>query len=292
MCDLLLQHVPGEFCTYVELFCGGGAFFYRLHDEGRLRRFAWPPRDPKNRVLLEDTDDAGLDRARGPSAFLCDGNVELMTTYKVVRDDPEGLLDALLTFYRTAAGRISPFYGWLRDRMEPANDVETAARMLFLNKHCFNGLYRVNADGRFNVPFAADSENRRPDPAKILASSQALQRVQLHPGYFLDGVIAGIPRRGDLVYADPPYDGTFDQYVSKKTMPFGDAERVHLRDHLTRFVENGVHVLLSEADTPRVRELYSKRPFVLHTVETTQTVSCTAEGRKKRADLIVVGKLR
>ena len=163
----LLKHVPGRLRRYHEPFVGGGALF-----------FAVAPR----------------------RATLSDANGELVHCWRQVRDDVHGVLDALAghVYERSrfeAVRALDPL------RLGPA---ERAARFIYLNKTCFNGLWRVNRAGRFNVPFGRYRNPTFHDPGLLLRASQALRGMQILRAPFEISLERALP--GDFVYLDPPYD--------------------------------------------------------------------------------------
>lgn len=212
----ITRRLPDHSWMHAEPFVGGGAVFFALASAGRVT-----------------------------NAILADANRELIETYKVVRDDVERLISVLR--YHQARHSESYYYE-LRDE-KPTADVETAARFLYLNRAGYNGLYRVNREGRFNVPWGKrarvdfDEENLR-------ACSRVLQGANLIWSPFTRS--AFVP--GATVYYDPPYLGRFAGYTAT---PFSRDDHVTLARHAETLALNGVAVLVSNADTPEVRELYA-----------------------------------
>src|SRR5229473_1449448 len=163
----LLKHIPARLRGYHEPFVGGGALFFAV----RPRR-----------------------------AVLADNNAELIHCYQQVRDDVYGVLDALA---RHVYQR--PHFEAVR-ALEPLRlpAAARAARFIFLNKTCFNGLWRVNRAGRFNVPFGRYKNPRFADPASLITASHALRGVEIRHSPFEEALAMAAP--GDFVYLDPPYD--------------------------------------------------------------------------------------
>src|SRR5205814_2284857 len=163
----LLKHVPPRLRRYHEPFVGGGALF-----------FATAPR----------------------RAVLSDSNAELIHCWQQVRDDVYGVLDALAehVYERSHFERVRALDPL---RLAPT---DRAARFIYLNKTCFNGLWRVNRSGRFNVPFGRYKNPRFADPSTLIAASHALRGVEIRCAPFEDALAKAAP--GDFVYLDPPYD--------------------------------------------------------------------------------------
>lgn len=221
----LLAHVPPKFGTYYEPFVGGGALFFALAH---------------------------------PRAVLCDANLRLIRTYRAVRDDVETLI-ALLK--GCAARHSTDFYYETRAVNPDAfnHDVEVAAWFIYLNRTCFNGLYRVNSKGVFNVPIGRYENPQICDEERLRACSRALAHAEIEWTDFRE--LAGRPLQGDFVYCDPPYaplSATAD-FASYTADGFGGKDQADLRDLAGVLKRRGVHVLLSNSSAPLIRELYKDR---------------------------------
>ena len=249
----LLELVPARVSgTYREPFIGGGAVFFALAAEGRIRR-----------------------------AVLSDVNRELIDAYTSVRDQPEELISAL----REHRNEKAHYYRVRATEVERLSPLERAARFIFLNRCGYNGLYRVNASGKFNVPFGRYANPTICDARNLRAASRALQEVELRCGDF-DGVSeAG---KNDFVYFDPPYvpltrTASFTSYASGG---FGQSEQERLRDLALRLKKRGVRVLLSNSATPIVHELYGKG-FETKPVHARRMVNCRPSGRGGVRELLI-----
>jgi DNA adenine methylase len=182
-----------------------------------------------------------------------------------------------------------PHYYQIRDRFNRGPDDsgvhadEYAAMFIYLNKTCFNGLYRVNRKGAFNVPFGRYKNPRIVDQDGLLAASAALQHVDLDVCTYTLPVY----RTGDFVYLDPPYvpvslTASFTAYTQGG---FSEADQVRLRDVFTDLDWHGCKVMLSNSDTPFVRDLY--RDWQIEVVQAARAINCNAEGRGKVGELVV-----
>ena len=243
----IAQVVPDNIGVYWEPFAGGGAVFFGLGERVR-------------------------------SARLSDVNGELAIAYQIVKEQPEELIASLQKhagnhqdkkyFYRVRAGGYS-------------NDpVEVAARLIYLNKTCFNGLYRVNKKGQFNVPRGNYTNPNICDADGIRSASKALKKAAIQFGDFGDIQ----PSEGDLVYCDPPYDGTFANYSPGG---FGDEEQRRLRMAAQQWHENGVKVIISNADTQLIRNLYGGPPFTIRQVSSPRPINSNGEDRGPTPELII-----
>ena len=190
-------------------------------------------------------------------AILSDTNEDLVLTYQVVKNDVEALIGQLWQHKRKHEERAGQtyedgktYYLRVRDAV-PATPVEIAARFVYLNKTCYNGLYRVNSKGKFNVP---EGGYKNPDICnadRLREASKALENANISVGDFANVVQ---PNRNDLVYCDPPYDGVFTGYQASG---FGGNDQERLRNAANAWMRSGARVVLSNADTPAMRMLYS-----------------------------------
>jgi DNA adenine methylase len=240
--------LPTSFERYFEPFLGGGAVFFSL----------------------------------APSkAVLSDVNCELVDCYRAIRDSVDDVIEAL------GAHRYEKEHYYEVRSLDPASLAlpERAARTVFLNRSGYNGLYRVNQSGAFNVPFGRYSNPRLCDPANLRACSRALEGVEVFSGEFTDGVKGA--RRGDFVYFDPPYVpvSTTANFTSYAAGQFGWAEQQRLADLFARLAHRGVLVMLSNSDTPAVRELY--RAYRIDRVVAARSVNSNPERRGKVAEVVV-----
>nr|VFJ62603.1 MAG: DNA adenine methylase [Candidatus Kentron sp. FM]VFJ63060.1 MAG: DNA adenine methylase [Candidatus Kentron sp. FM]VFK14322.1 MAG: DNA adenine methylase [Candidatus Kentron sp. FM] len=248
----IIARLPKSFGTYYEPFVGGGAVFFAL--AGRI-----------GKVVLSDT------------------NVELMLAYEVIRDTPEALMEQL-DIHQKAHGREGYYYRVRKERNAAwhggfADRLVAAARFIYLNKTGYNGLYRVNSRGEFNVP-----EGRYKDPAiynreNILAISKMLKNVTLETRDFADLD----PEPGDFIYCDPPYDDTFNSYAAGG---FGEAGQKRLKDCMDSWREKGCYVLLSNSDTSLIRALYAD--YRIEEVAAPRAINSKADGRGMTTELLVM----
>jgi DNA adenine methylase len=248
----ILKHAPATFGAYHEPFVGAGALFFALQP-----RVAW----------------------------LGDANAELISTYRVIRSHSAQLILCMRANY-AGANNEADFY---RIRAEAwATDVEIAARMIYLNKTCFNGLYRVNKAGRFNAPYGRYPKPTICDEDNLLACSDALKGANVHREDFTEVERRAVP--GDFVYFDPPYvpltkTSNFDAYTAGG---FGMERQTELRDLAIRLKDRGVHVLLSNSASPAVEDLYGK-DFALTPVAARRSVNSKGAGRGAIAEYLIQG---
>lgn len=221
----LEPHFPKVYSAYFEPFLGGGAVFFRL---------------------------------RPPQAVLSDSNPELIAAFVAVRNRPIELMEAL----DRHAERTNRTYYYEIRRQQPTklSPVDRAARMIFLNKTCFNGLYRVNSRGEFNVPYGLDYyPGKTPilyERESLLEASRLLKSARLLVKDYQSAVKAA--GKGDFVYFDPPYHplSPTSGFTSYTKEVFGDPEQRGLAETVRNLHGRGCKVMLSNSPTHLVRSLY------------------------------------
>ena len=243
----LLRLVPSHIDTYYEPFLGGGALFFAL--AGRIER-----------------------------AILSDTNEELILTYLAVQNHVEELIQKLKAH---AAKHHDPDYYYSVREKQPRSELGSAARLIYLNRTCYNGLYRVNRKGKFNVPRGSYTNPTICDASRLRQASEALRKAKIELGSFEKRVV---PRRGDFIYCDPPYDGTFTDYQAGG---FQAEDQRLLRDCARDWQAKGAEVMLSNANTPRIRRLYQGKDFVLRETQALRSISARANGRGMETELII-----
>lgn len=241
MLDKLRPLVPSNFNKYIEPFIGGGALFFSLM--------------PKN-------------------AIIADLNPELINLYTVIKKDVESLINALKDmkndeefFYATRA--IDP---------STLSEVEKAARTIFLNRTCFNGLYRVNRKGQFNVPYGKYKNPKICDEDNLKAASMALQNAEIILGDYKD-VLQEYAAPGDFIFLDPPYlpvskYSDFKRYTKEQ---FYEEDQIELGNEVKRLHELGCHVVLTNSNHPLVHELYDEYKISVH--QTRRNINSNASKR-------------
>lgn len=248
----LLRHLPKTIATYHEPFVGGAALFFELVAQGRIRH-----------------------------AILSDANSALIDVYEAVRDDVEAVIGCL----REHKHDRDHYYTVRALRPKDLTPTERAARVIFLNRTCYNGLYRENRSGDFNVPFGRHSNPTICDASNLCAAARALQIAEIVRAPYHATLMRA--RAGDLVYFDPPYYpvSPTSNFTSYTNAPFGEREQIALRDTFAVLGRAGVSALLSNSDTPFIRELYEG--FPMSRVFARRAVNSKAGGRGKIAELLV-----
>jgi len=254
----LISRLPPKWNTYYEPFVGGGALLCELYNLGLLRR-----------------------------AVISDLNRELINFYRVVQSSPDKLADALCDD-RFKNDRAS--YLAIRDRFNairssPGRDIERAALFCYLNRHCYNGLWRVNQSGEFNVPFGRYKKPSMPTADQIAGFSRMLANVEIMDVDFAEAVKGA--RAFDFVYFDPPYQPVSKtSYFTGYTAGGFDAkDQARLAELCRRLRERGVYVMVSNSNMPEIRRLYEG--FEIEVVGANRSINSRASRRKGTAEVIM-----
>lgn len=259
------QLLPREISRYAEPFVGGGAVYFHLQNE------------------------VGLGHA-----LLADLNRDVVNVWQVVRDQPQALIEALRRHEATYLsgdedGRAAYFYS-VRERHPDDHEtgaVERAARMLFLNRTCFNGLWRENRSGHFNTPHGRYRRPRIAQADKLLAASAILQDTEIVRADFRQLPKLARAHDVDFVYLDPPYHpvsatSAFNAYSRGAFTALDQAELAQVCAELDAM---GVRFMLSNSDCDLVRKLY--RGFDVTTVQAPRAVNCKGDRRGSVAEVVV-----
>lgn len=253
---VIRELMPKTYNRYFEPFVGGGALFFDL-----------APKD----------------------AVINDFNAELINCYQQIKDNPQELIESLKVHQEYNS---KEYYLDLRsadrdERIDMMSEVQRAARILYMLRVDFNGLYRVNSKNQFNVPYGRYKNPKIVDEELISAISVYLNNNQLEikTGDFEKAVLDVQP--GDFVYFDPPYiplseTSAFTSYTHEG---FSYADQVRLRDAFKRLSDTGAYVMLSNSSSALVEELYND--FNIHYVEATRTNGAKSSSRGKISEIIV-----
>lgn len=253
---VIRELIPKTYNRYFEPFVGGGALFFDL-----------APKD----------------------AVINDFNAELINCYQQIKDNPQELIEILKVHQEYNS---KEYYLDLRsadrdERIDMMSEVQRAARILYMLRVNFNGLYRVNSKNQFNVPYGRYKNPKIVDEELISAISVYINNNQLEikVGDFEKAIVD--VRTGDFVYFDPPYiplseTSAFTSYTHEG---FSFADQVRLRDAFKRLSDTGAYVMLSNSSSDLVEELY--KDFNIHYVEATRTNGAKSSSRGKISEIIV-----
>lgn len=248
----LMKNLPDLFGTYYEPFVGGGALFFELSSRGKISK-----------------------------ALLSDINPSLIDVYLAVRDNVDQVIELLKQYRHEEA-----YYYQIRS-LDPGklSLAEKAARIIYLNKTCYNGLFRENRSGQFNVPFGHYKNPKICDEPNLRAVSRLIRPVEILCRHF--STIIAVAQPGDFVYFDPPYHpiSATANFTSYDRNGFGEKDQIKLRDIFTELTRKGIKAMLSNSDTPFIRGLYSD--YKISRVYASRPVSSKSSSRGKVAEVII-----
>ncbi|MEM7770983.1 MAG: DNA adenine methylase [Cyanobacteria bacterium P01_E01_bin.6] len=248
---VLPQYLPyfPEHTTYYEPFIGGGAiFFYLLPGQ----------------------------------AVLADINEELVNVYRCIRNDVEAMIEQLAVHQEN---HCKDYYYDVRSN-PGSHAIARAARFLYLNKTCFNGLYRENSKGQFNVPIGRYKKPTICDPSLLRAASCALKPVAIAHEPF-EAILGRAKTSSDFVYFDPPYFpiSATSNFTGYNRYSFTKDDQIRLRDAFVTLAERGVKVMLSNSDCLFIRELYEG--FNIRVIHAARAINSNAKRRGKITELLI-----
>lgn len=255
--DKLKEYIPEEFGTYYEPFVGGGALLFEL--------------SPKNAVIN-------------------DSNKELMNVFSCIKDEDKFIkMCNELNRYETV--HCEDFYYEIRNldrdkkKFTRLVDYKRAARTIYLNKACFNGLYRVNSRGEFNVPFGKKIKVNTYEGQNlgIIHAYLNFSNIKMLSTDFEEAVKDA--KKGDFIYFDPPYDSDTDTFNSYTEDGFNKDQQRRLADVYKELNDRGCYVMLSNHNTILVNELY--KDFNIHVIEAKRNINSNGKKRGKVEEVII-----
>jgi DNA adenine methylase len=255
--------LPSRFNRYFEPFLGGGAMFFHL---------------------LTHTNNMF-------TAYLSDANEELINAFLVVKNDVNTLIEILKMHNKEYQKNPKKYYYYLRDCSNPKKKVDRAAKFIMLNKTCFNGLYRVNKRGDFNVPIGnyknpliCDSVNLR-NVSFILGKSKA----KIEVADYKKILSSENYNEMDFIYLDPPYDPTSAtaKFTAYTDVGFKTNSQVELAGFFKRLHKKKCKILLSNANTPFIRTLYADFAKFSMEVKALRSINCVSTKRQGHKDLLI-----
>ena len=261
--EQILPLFPKKFNNYYEPFVGGGAVFFELFSRGVL----------KNKKVI-----------------LADINSELVNTYNVIKNNPFELITKLEE-YKEQHSKEFYYQTRVLDRKEDYNklsNLERATRFIYLNKTCFNGLYRVNKKGYFNTPIGSYKNPNIADRDVILSASEALQNVIIKHQSFKE--VLKEAKKDDLVYFDPPYYPLNDtsNFTSYDSNCFLEDEQFELFEVFDKLSDRGVKVVQSNSDTEFIKDLYKN--YDIKIVNANRFINSKSNRRGKITEVLIRSK--
>ena len=256
---ILNENLPKRFGEYYEPFLGGGALLFHVMSKH-------PHQD----------------------CSISDLNSDLVLTYTVIRDKVEDLIASLKKHAKSYEKDSKSYYYSVR-ASHPRSAIEKASRLLFLNRTCFNGLYRVNSKGKFNVPLGRYANPNIVNADNLYAVSKILNSnpVQIRCRDF-ESILDDV-KSGDLVYFDPPYQpvsktANFTSYTNKD---FTHEDLARLFRLCEKLNEMGCKVLLSNSHSDVVSEMFSEKPWNVAKIEANRSINSNSKNRKGHYELLI-----
>jgi len=237
----LMPKIPRNYGRYIEPFFGGGALFFAL---------------------------------RPSDAVIADSNPEIINLYKTIAGNVDGVIVCLKELKNTEES----FYRVRSQEWTTLSPVEAAARTIYLNRTCFNGLYRVNRQGQFNTPFGRYKNPRILDDGNLFTASSLLRKAVIVVGDYKE-VLKEYARPGDFVFLDPPYlpiseYADFKRYTREQ---FYEEDHRELAVEINRLHNLGCYTILTNSNHPLVHELYGQ--FKMDILNTKRHINCNGKGR-------------
>jgi DNA adenine methylase len=255
----LSKHLPEKFDTYFEPFLGGGALlFHLLYQKPNLR------------------------------SQVSDLNTDLILSYITIRDKIDDLIKSLKNHSDRYFNDSKSYYYSVR-KTNPQNQVEKVARLLFLNKTCFNGLYRVNSKGKFNVPLGRYSNPNIVQEDNLRSVHQFLLQNKIMIKCQDFSVTVEKAKKGDFVYFDPPYQpvsktANFTSYTNNN-FDINDLKR--LAKVSNQLAKRGVNVLLSNSSSKHVLDLFSSKDWEIIKIEANRAINSDSNKRTGHSELLI-----
>ncbi|MCA9813314.1 MAG: DNA adenine methylase [Nitrosarchaeum sp.] len=256
---ILNQNLPSRFGTYHEPFIGGGALLFHV-----------------------------LTQKSNQRCSISDLNSDLVLAYTTIRDKIDQLISSLENHEKNYRQDSSTYYYNIRDQ-SPKDDIEKTSRLIFLNRTCFNGLYRVNSKGKFNVPLGrytnpniVNEQNLR-SVSNLLKTSHISIKCRDFEGVLDDA------KRGDFVYFDPPYQpvsstANFTSYTNKD---FTSDDLMRLCNLCKRLDSKGCHVMLSNSHSKEVVKLFSGKPWKTTKIRANRAINSNSNRRTGHFELLI-----
>lgn len=253
----ILQHIPSEFNNYFEPFLGGGSVLLELFNKGILN---------SNKKI-----------------YVSDINKPLINMYQVIKNFPNELINELNNemYNKKEEYYINrDLFNKLKTNIncdDVQESLKLAALFVYLNKYGFNGMYRENRSGSFNIPAGSQQKPTLIDKHNILTISKCMNDNNVQIVNCSYNSILPFVQQGDFIYLDPPYDETFTDYTKE---PFGKQQQQELKLFIEALTQKGAYVMMSNSNTEFIKQLYSQLPFIQYTIDTKRLLNSNAENRK------------
>ena len=255
----LERQFPKQFGTYFEPFLGGGAVLFDL-----------------------------LAKKPNLKCSVSDLNSDLVLAYVTIRDKLGRLIESLENHSKNYHKDSTGYYYEVR-KQEPKNQIEKVSRLLFLNKTCFNGLYRVNSKGKFNVPLGRYTNPNIVNRENLTAVSKFLQSDKIKISCRDFESILKDAKKGDFVYFDPPYQPVSDtaNFTSYTHRDFTEDDLQRLADLANQLNSKGAHVLLSNSNTRIVKKIFSSKKWKVKEIAVNRAINSNSQKRTGHKEVLI-----
>ena len=256
---IINQNLPDSFGTYYEPFLGGGALLFHI-----------------------------LTDKNGQKCSISDLNSDLVLAYTTIRDRVDSLIASLKNHEKNYQKDSESYYYSIRES-NPRSAIEKTSRLIFLNRTCFNGLYRVNSKGKFNVPLGKYSNPNIVNEENLRAVSNILQSSRIFIKCRDFEAVLRDAKKGDLIYFDPPYQpvsstANFTSYTNKD-FTYDDLTR--LAELCLKLDSRGCNVLLSNSDSKEVAEVFAKNTWKITRIEANRSINSNSKKRTGHFELLI-----
>ena len=256
---ILNQNLPESFGTYYEPFLGGGALLFHI-----------------------------LTDKNGQKCSISDLNSDLVLAYTTIRDRIDALITSLKNHERNYQKDSESYYYSIRES-NPRSEIEKTSRLIFLNRTCFNGLYRVNSKGKFNVPLGKYSNPNIVNEENIRAVSHILQSSRTAIKCRDFEAVLRDAKKGDLIYFDPPYQpvSATSNFTSYTTKDFTYDDLTRLAELCLKLDSRGCNVLLSNSDSQEVADIFAKNPWKITRIAANRSINSNSKKRTGHFELLI-----
>ena len=255
----LEKNFPKQFGTYFEPFLGGGAVLFDL-----------------------------LAKKPNIKCSVSDLNSDLVLAYVTIRDKLGRLIESLENHSKNYHKDSTNYYYEVR-KQEPKSQIEKVSRLLFLNKTCFNGLYRVNSKGKFNVPLGRYTNPNIVNRENLITASKFLQSEKIKISCRDFESILKDAKKGDFVYFDPPYQPVSDtaNFTSYTHRDFTEDDLQRLADLANQLNSKGAHVLLSNSNTKIVKKMFSSKKWKVKEIAVNRAINSNSQKRTGHKEVLI-----
>ena len=256
---ILNQNLPESFGTYYEPFLGGGALLFHI-----------------------------LTDKNGQKCSISDLNSDLVLAYTTIRDRIDALITSLKNHEKNYQKDSESYYYSIRES-NPRSEIEKTSRLIFLNRTCFNGLYRVNSKGKFNVPLGKYSNPNIVNEENIRAVSHILQSSRTTIKCRDFEAVLRDAKKGDLIYFDPPYQpvSATSNFTSYTTKDFTYDDLTRLAELCLKLDSRGCNVLLSNSDSQEVADIFAKNPWKITRISANRSINSNSKKRTGHFELLI-----